>query len=79
MKLETSVLFKKNLAHKENIRQLTAGELKRVQEILFGILCAVDEVCKKKIYHTVSVGDLRWEPSDIVILFRGMMIWIFIY
>ena len=48
MKLETSVLFKKNLAHKENIRQLTAGELKRVQEILFGILCAVDEVCKKK-------------------------------
>lgn len=57
MKLETSVLFKKNLAHKENIRQLTAGELKRVQEILFGILCAVDEVCKKR-YTILSLWGI---------------------
>lgn len=47
MKLETSTLFKKKFAHKENIRQLTPIELKKVQEILFDILCAVDDVCKK--------------------------------
>lgn len=47
MKLETSTLFKKKFAHRENVRQLTESELKRVQEILFEILCAVDDVCKK--------------------------------
>jgi len=84
MKFATSMLFKKKFSHKENLRQLTTIELKKVQEILFDILCAVDDVCKKEnipycLCGGSALGAVRhhdfipWDDDlDIYILRRDM-------